>query len=131
MSIRKFACGLVCLAAFAVSFAAQAADEKGCWARVRFQNRKQYRYFTCPKCHAWLRLPRNVGEVTEGSWEGRKAIGASIAYDSDGTMVCMLPYGVDQECVHVVEVEVRDLPRSGTELAVYAYDCLKARGGGA
>ena len=33
-------------------------------ARVRFQNRKQYRYFTCPKCHAWLRLPRNVGEVT-------------------------------------------------------------------
>ena len=73
----------------------------------------------------------NVGEVTEGSWEGRKAIGASIAYDSDGTMACMLPYGVDQECVHVVEVEVRDLSRSGTELAVYAYDCLKARGGGA
>lgn len=73
----------------------------------------------------------NVGLVTEGSWEGRKAIGASIAFDSNGEMLCMLPYGEDQECVRVVEVEVREPERSGTELAVYAYEQLKARGGGA
>jgi hypothetical protein len=30
---------------------------------ARFQNRKAYRYFRCPKCHAWLRLPRGVGAV--------------------------------------------------------------------
>lgn len=33
-------------------------------ARVRFQNRKQYKYFKCPGCRAWLRLPRNAGVVT-------------------------------------------------------------------
>ncbi len=33
-------------------------------AMVRFKNRKQYRYFKCPQCHAMLKLPRNVGEVT-------------------------------------------------------------------
>lgn len=33
-------------------------------ARVRAKNRKEYNYFRCPKCHSWLKLPRNVGEVT-------------------------------------------------------------------
>lgn len=33
-------------------------------ATVRLKNRKQYRYFSCPKCHAKLKLPRDVGEVT-------------------------------------------------------------------
>lgn len=33
-------------------------------ALVRFKNRGQYRYFSCPQCHAKLRLPRGVGEVT-------------------------------------------------------------------
>ena len=33
-------------------------------ARTRFKNRKQYRYFKCPSCHAWLRLPRKAGVVT-------------------------------------------------------------------
>ena len=31
-------------------------------ARVRFRNRKQYKYFRCPKCRARLRLTRGVGE---------------------------------------------------------------------
>ena len=36
-------------------------------AFLRFFSRltdKQYRYFRCPNCHARLRLPRGVGEVT-------------------------------------------------------------------
>lgn len=30
----------------------------------RLKNRKEYKYFHCPKCRSWLKLPRNVGEVT-------------------------------------------------------------------
>lgn len=33
-------------------------------AANRFKNRKQYKYFRCPKCKSYLKLPRNVGEVT-------------------------------------------------------------------
>ena len=33
-------------------------------ARVRFQNRKTYKYFKCPGCKAWLRLSRGKGLVT-------------------------------------------------------------------
>ena len=31
--------------------------------RARFKNRKQYRYFKCPNCKSWLRLPRGAGQV--------------------------------------------------------------------
>lgn len=30
----------------------------------RMKNSKRYRYFTCPKCKARLRVPRGVGNVT-------------------------------------------------------------------
>ena len=30
----------------------------------RMKNRKQYRYFTCPKCKERLRVPRGKGKVT-------------------------------------------------------------------
>ena len=33
-------------------------------ARTRFNNRKQFKYFRCPSCKAWLRLPRKAGVVT-------------------------------------------------------------------
>ena len=33
-------------------------------ARVRFQKRKEFKYFKCPQCKSILRLPRGVGEVT-------------------------------------------------------------------
>jgi flagellar biosynthesis component FlhA len=33
-------------------------------AAARRQNRKEYKYFKCPNCHSWLRLPHKVGEVT-------------------------------------------------------------------
>ncbi len=31
--------------------------------KKRFHNRKQYCYFKCPQCNAWLRLPRGTGVV--------------------------------------------------------------------
>ena len=31
--------------------------------RNRFKNRKEYRYFKCPNCKAWLRVPRKAGQV--------------------------------------------------------------------
>ena len=33
-------------------------------AWVRAKNFRKYKYFKCPECHALLRLPRKVGEVT-------------------------------------------------------------------
>ena len=30
----------------------------------RFKNRKQFRYFVCPKCKMRLRVPRGVGRIT-------------------------------------------------------------------
>ena len=31
---------------------------------VRLKNIRKYKYYKCPQCHARLRLPRKVGEVT-------------------------------------------------------------------
>ena len=31
---------------------------------IRLKNSRKYKYFKCPQCHARLRLPRKVGEVT-------------------------------------------------------------------
>lgn len=33
-------------------------------ARNRFKNRREFKYFKCPKCRAWLRLPHGAGDVT-------------------------------------------------------------------
>jgi hypothetical protein len=52
-----------------------------------------------------------------GAWAGWYALGHSIAYDSDGTFAAVLPYGVDAECVQVIEVTVRQPLARGTELA--------------
>ena len=59
----------------------------------------------------------NVGAMPVGTWAGWSAIGNSIAYDSDGTCAAVLPYGIDAECVRVVEVTVRQPVSIGTELA--------------
>lgn len=63
----------------------------------------------------------NVGQVTEGSWKGWKAIGNSIAYGRDGKLLKVLPYGEDAECVEVLQVELGGADMCGTELAEYAY----------
>jgi LSD1 subclass zinc finger protein len=31
---------------------------------ARFRNRRNYLYFRCPGCKAWLKLPRGAGQVT-------------------------------------------------------------------
>jgi len=59
----------------------------------------------------------NVGQVTAGTWKGWKAIGNSIAYDSDGTLKTVLPYGEDAACVRVIEVELKDPQYTGTALS--------------
>lgn len=33
-------------------------------AKNRHANRKEYKYFRCPKCHSMLRMPRGIGEKT-------------------------------------------------------------------
>ena len=32
------------------------------WTRLK--NSRKYKYYRCPQCNSWLRLPRKVGEVT-------------------------------------------------------------------
>lgn len=59
----------------------------------------------------------NVGQVTKGPWAGWKAIGNSIAYDSDGSLITVLPYGEDAECVQVIDVHIKQKTVKGTELA--------------
>ena len=59
----------------------------------------------------------NVGQVTAGTWKGWKAIGNSIAYDSDGTLKTVLPYGEDAACVQVIEVTLQAPGKTGTALS--------------
>ncbi len=63
----------------------------------------------------------NVGSVPAGTWAGWRAIGNSIAYDSDGELKSVLPYGEDAECVRVIEVILKERKRMGTELSEYVY----------
>ena len=46
-----------------VAFAEKKRTERR-QAKVRFQNRKKYKYFKCPGCKAWRRLPRGTGVAT-------------------------------------------------------------------
>ena len=34
------------------------------YLKTRFSQRKEYRFYTCPKCKAHLRVPRGVGNIT-------------------------------------------------------------------
>ena len=33
-------------------------------SKVRYANRKEFKYFRCPKCKAMLKMPRGIGEKT-------------------------------------------------------------------
>ena len=59
----------------------------------------------------------NVGEMPVGAWAGWKAIGNSIAYDSDGTCAAVLPYGQDAQTVRVISLTIRQPRAQGTALA--------------
>lgn len=59
----------------------------------------------------------NVGQVLSGPWAGWKAIGNSIAVDSDGLVAAVLPYGEDAVCVKLVTLHLREDLLWGTELS--------------
>ena len=42
-----------------------AEKKKHAWQawKDRFRNRKEYRYFKCPACGKWLRVPRRKGKI--------------------------------------------------------------------
>ena len=42
-----------------------AQKKKRAWAawKDRFANRKEYKYFKCPNCGKWLRVPRRKGKI--------------------------------------------------------------------
>jgi predicted amidohydrolase len=66
----------------------------------------------------------NVGWLTAGPWQGRKAIGCSLAMGPGGTILAEGPYGHDAEALVVVEVEPRPPIAKGTGFS----DALRARG---
>jgi len=45
-----------------------------------------------------------IGWLTGGPWKGRKCIGNSMAVGPGGRILAVAPYGVDAECLMVVEV---------------------------
>lgn len=59
----------------------------------------------------------NVGDVEKGAWTGWKAIGNSMAYDSDGSLITVLPYGEDAECIRIIEVHLTKKTVTGTALS--------------
>ena len=66
----------------------------------------------------------NVGWMTDGPWKGRKTIGCSLATDNRGEIIAEGPYGDSAEALIVVDVELRQLRATGTQIA----DDLAARG---
>lgn len=67
----------------------------------------------------------NVGSMPAGTWAGWKAIGNSIAYNSNGQLETVLPYGEDAQCVRVIEVALTQRRRTGTELSEHIYSFYK------
>ncbi len=61
----------------------------------------------------------NVGCIPTGPWAGWSAIGHSIAYDSDGALLCELPHGEQAVCAPVISVTLRPPALRGTDLAEY------------
>ncbi len=59
----------------------------------------------------------NVGNVEDGSWKGWKAIGNSIAVDSNGEVLAVLPYGESAQVMEIVEVTLLDDRKKGTSLS--------------
>jgi predicted amidohydrolase len=66
----------------------------------------------------------NVGWLTDGPWNGRKAIGCSLATDHRGQILAEGPYGDAAEALLVVDVALRQPAARGTQIA----DDLAARG---
>ncbi len=59
----------------------------------------------------------NVGEVPFGAWKGWHCIGNSIATNSKGEVVKVLPFGVHAEVLEIIELELVKNELQGTALA--------------
>ena len=58
----------------------------------------------------------NTGVIGGGAWEGHPVIGASIAYDSDGTLLFQAPYSRSDTSLYVVEPTIREDRPVGTDI---------------
>lgn len=47
----------------------------------------------------------NVGAITGGPWEGRRCIGCSLAVGPDGKDIIQGPYGIDAECILIIDLD--------------------------
>lgn len=56
----------------------------------------------------------NVGRITDGPWKGRKCIGCSLAVDASGKEILQGPYGVDAECILLLDIQLTSRPARGT-----------------
>ena len=68
----------------------------------------------------------NVGYVKDGSWQGWKAIGNSIAYDRHGNLLTVLPYGENAECIRVLDIAPGEPTKLGTALSEDIYQNFKS-----
>lgn len=59
----------------------------------------------------------NVGEIPFGVWKGRCCIGNSIAADSEGKIVKVLPFGKRAETLEILELKLKENSLYGTALA--------------
>jgi predicted amidohydrolase len=66
----------------------------------------------------------SVGWLTGGPWKGRKCIGNSMGVGPGGKVLAVAPYGVDAECLTVVEISAAQPIAQGAGFA----DVLKERG---
>jgi predicted amidohydrolase len=59
----------------------------------------------------------NVGWLTDGPWQGRKAIGCSLVTNNRGETLAVGPYGESAETLIVIDVALRQPRASGTRIA--------------
>lgn len=59
----------------------------------------------------------NVGPVEDGVWKDYKCIGKSTAVADSGKKVYKCPYGVNEEKLLVIKVEIKDPVATGTTIA--------------
>lgn len=62
----------------------------------------------------------NVGLLSGGPWQGRRAIGCSLAMGTGGVLLAQGPYGADAEAMLIVETQVD--PRRGATVSALAHE---------
>ncbi len=54
-----------------------------------------------------------VGRLEAGPWQGRQAIGCSLAFDPNGNELVQCPFGVDAEWISYIDVDLVKRPARG------------------